>query len=185
MSDTNGPYEALASARRIAVLGPSGSGKSFLASRLAELTGLPLVHLDRLAWQPGWQETEPDELKRMHRELLEESEWVIDGNYTNVDKAERIGRADLVVVLALPRRTCMWRILRRQTFNFGRGRPDMAEGCVERFEFDFLRLCWDWHRRHSDYGEEIIRQAGSTPVIVVRSQREANEFLERAAKQVV
>lgn len=181
MNGSNDPYQALAGARRIAVLGPSGSGKSFLASRLAEMTDLPLIHLDRLAYQPGWRETDADELTRIHRELLDESEWVIDGNYTNVDKAERIRRADLVVVLALPRRTCTRRILRRQTLNFKRGRPDMADGCVERFDLDFLRFCWDWHRRHPDYGEEIIGQAGATPVIVLHNRREASEFLRLAA----
>jgi len=185
MSGANDPHEALASARRIAVLGPSGSGKSFVANRLAEITRLPLIHLDRLAYQPGWRETDAEELARIHRELLNESEWVIDGNYTNVDKAERIRRADLAVVLALSRRTCIRRILRRQTLNFGRGRPDMADGCVERFDLDFLRFCWNWHRRHPDYGEEITSQAGSTPVIVLRSQREANEFLHRAARRAV
>jgi adenylate kinase family enzyme len=182
MSETNDPDEALASARRIAVLGPSGSGKSFVSTRLAEITGLPLVHLDRLAYQPGWRETDADELKRNHRELLEDAEWVIDGNYTNVDKAERIRRADLVVVLAPPRRTCLRCILRRQTLNCGRARPDMAEGCVGRFDLDFLRFCWDWHPRHPDYGDEITSQAGSTPIIVLRSERETNEFLERGAE---
>lgn len=182
MSSASDSYEALASARRIAVVGPSGSGKSFVATRLAEITGLPVVHLDRLAYQPGWRETDANELKRIHRELLDESEWVIDGNYTNADKAERVRRADLVVVLALPRRTCMRRILRRQTLDFGRGRPDMADGCVERFDLDFLRFCWNWHRRHPDYGEEITNQAGATPVMVLHSQREANEFLGRAAR---
>ncbi len=45
------------SACRIAVLGPAGPGKSFLAARLAQATGLPLVHLDRLGYRPGWRET--------------------------------------------------------------------------------------------------------------------------------
>jgi adenylate kinase family enzyme len=184
MSGANDPSEVLAGARRIAVLGPSGSGKSFVATRLAEIAGLPLIHLDRLAYGPGWRETDPDELLRIHRELLDEPAWVIDGNYTNVDKAGRIRRADLVVVLALPRRTCVRRILRRQTLNFGRGRPDMAAGCVERFDLGFLRFCWNWHRRHPDYGQEIISQAGSARVIVLGSRREADEFLDRAAGQV-
>ncbi len=136
----------------------------------------------RIAYRPGWRDTDPDELRRIHRELLDEPTWVIDGNYTNVDKAERIRRADLVVVLAPPRRTCIRRILRRQILNLGRGRPDMADGCVERFDADFLRFCWNWHRRHPAYGDEITGHAGSTPVIVLRSQHEANEFLERVAR---
>jgi hypothetical protein len=57
----------------------------------------------------------------------------------------------------------------------------MAEGCAERLDLDFLRFCWDWHSRHPDYGEEITRQAGTTPVIVLRSRREVDGLLERVA----
>lgn len=163
------------------MLGPAGSGKSYVASRLAHATGLPLVHLDRLAYRPGWQETPRDELLRRHRAWLDRERWVIDGNYTNVGKAERIGRADVAIVLALPRRTCLLRVLRRMVWHHGRARPDMAEGCVERFDPGFLRFCWDWHRRHPAYGQEIVRQAGSTRVIVLRSPRDVEAFLERVA----
>lgn len=141
-------------------------------------TGLPPVHLDRLAYRPGWQET-PREERRVHREVLRRPEWVIDGNYTDVDKADRISRADLAIVLARPRRTCMARVLRRTAVRIGRARPDMAEGCRERFNVEFLRVCWDWHGRHPDYGAEISRQAGSTPVIVLRSRRDADELIDR------
>jgi hypothetical protein len=55
-----------------------------------------------------------------------------------------------------------------------------AEGCVERFDLGFLRFCWDWHSRHPDYGQEIARRAGSTPVIVLGSRREVDRLLERA-----
>ena len=175
----SGGPSGVTAARRIAVLGPPGSGKSFVAGRLAQAAGLPLVHMDRLAYRPGWQGTPRDDLLRMHQEWLDRPEWVLDGNYTNVGKAERIGRADVVVVLAMPRRTCMARILRRTAFHHGRARPDMAEGCAERLDLGFLRFCWAWHTRHPDYGSEIARQAGSTPVIVLRDRREVDEFLER------
>jgi adenylate kinase family enzyme len=172
----------LVSARRIAVLGPPGAGKSFVAVRLAEVMGLPLVHLDRLAYRPGWRETPPEELRRTHAELLDGPEWVIDGNYTNIGKAQRIARADLAVVLAMPRRVCLLRILRRAIFTHGRRRPDMAEGCAERFDLGFLRFCWDWHARHPDYGAEIARQAGSTPVIVLYRRRDVDGFLDRVTR---
>lgn len=174
----------MARARRIAVLGPSGAGKSFVARRLAEITGLPLIHLDRIAYQPGWRETDPREVVRIHRELLGRPDWVIDGNYTNVDKAERIRRADVAVVLAPGRWTCLQRVLRRSILHRGQSRPDMAAGCVERLDLDFVRFCWDWHRRHPDYGEEIARQAGPTRVIVLHTRREVNAFLERAERRV-
>jgi adenylate kinase family enzyme len=34
--------------RKVLVIGSSGAGKSVLAARLAERTGLPLVHLDAI-----------------------------------------------------------------------------------------------------------------------------------------
>lgn len=41
--------------KRIAVVGNSGSGKSYFAKRLAKISGLPLVYLDAAYWRPGWQ----------------------------------------------------------------------------------------------------------------------------------
>lgn len=43
----------LGEAKRILILGCGGAGKSTLARRLGAATGLPVVHLDGLYWQPG------------------------------------------------------------------------------------------------------------------------------------
>jgi adenylate kinase family enzyme len=45
--------------RRIMVIGSGGAGKSTFARELAELRGLPLVHLDLHYWGPRW--TPPSE----------------------------------------------------------------------------------------------------------------------------
>jgi adenylate kinase family enzyme len=39
--------------KRVVILGRGGSGKSTLAVKLGEITGLPVVELDKLFWQPG------------------------------------------------------------------------------------------------------------------------------------
>jgi hypothetical protein len=39
--------------RKVAVFGNAGGGKSTLARRLAEVTGLPLYHLDRIQFNAG------------------------------------------------------------------------------------------------------------------------------------
>ena len=43
--------------RRVLVVGISGAGKSTFSRALAQKTGLPLIHLDKEFWQPGWKET--------------------------------------------------------------------------------------------------------------------------------
>ena len=39
--------------QRVLIIGNSGSGKSWLAKRLAEKIALPVTDLDRLNWEPG------------------------------------------------------------------------------------------------------------------------------------
>ena len=39
--------------RRVIIVGPGAAGKSTLAVRLAEITGIPVIELDTLFWRPG------------------------------------------------------------------------------------------------------------------------------------
>ncbi|MFJ9388451.1 shikimate kinase [Nocardioides sp. NPDC101246] len=45
---------------RVSVVGSSGSGKSTVARRLADILGVPYIELDSIHWQPGWVEEEQD-----------------------------------------------------------------------------------------------------------------------------
>lgn len=45
--------------QRVLIVGSPGAGKSTLAKKLAARTGLPLIHLDDLYWNPGWVKVEP------------------------------------------------------------------------------------------------------------------------------
>lgn len=39
--------------KRTVIIGNSGSGKTFLARALAAGSGIPVIHLDEIFWQPG------------------------------------------------------------------------------------------------------------------------------------
>ena len=44
---------------RVMIIGCGGAGKSTLARKLGEKTGLPIVHLDQIWWSPGnWEHME-------------------------------------------------------------------------------------------------------------------------------
>ena len=130
--------------RRVLIIGPCGSGKSTLARELAPRMGLPLVHMDQLGWQAGWVETEKAELIARLAEVVAQDEWLIEGNYGSTLKP-RLERADTVIYLDFPVRLCLWRLARRIMSHRGRSRPDMPEGCPERFDAAFFWYVLNWN----------------------------------------
>ncbi|MFM5923081.1 MAG: topology modulation protein [Novosphingobium sp.] len=123
--------------QRILVIGSPGAGKSTLSHKLAQRTGLPLHHLDRMYWLPGWIERDRDEGKAELDGVLAGDRWIIDGNYGST-LARRLTRADTVVWLDYSTALCLSRSLRRWWLYRGKARPDMTEGCPERLDAEFL-----------------------------------------------
>jgi adenylate kinase family enzyme len=131
--------------RRVLILGSPGSGKSTLAKRLGTLTGLPVVHLDRLYWRSGWVEPAKEEWLPELQTALAEPAWIMDGNYGS-NLAMRLQHADTVVLLDFSTRLCLWRAVRRILTGWGRDRPDMKPGCPERIDFTFLSYIANFRR---------------------------------------
>ncbi len=97
---------------RVVIIGPGGAGKSELARSIARRTGLPVVHLDLLFWREGWTPApRKDALGRLDKAIAGDR-WILDGNFLEAGGEDRrFNRADTVIFLDLPRRTCLWRVL--------------------------------------------------------------------------
>jgi adenylate kinase family enzyme len=130
--------------QRVLIIGPCGAGKSTLATKLGQLLALPVFHMDQLNWQPGWVESSKDEIREKLTTIVVQDHWIIDGTYGGT-LAERLERADMVVYLDFPIRLCVTRMLRRVWTYRGRTRPDMTEGCPERFDLPFLFYLLRWN----------------------------------------
>ncbi|WP_329126883.1 hypothetical protein [Streptomyces sp. NBC_01465] len=103
---------SLRTARRIAVVGSPGAGKTTLARQLAGVTGLPLVHLDDLHWLPDWRRPDRARWQRIQAEAAAADRWIIDGHYEN-DLSIRLRHADVAVVVDSGRLRCLLRVLWR------------------------------------------------------------------------
>jgi adenylate kinase family enzyme len=164
--------------RRIAIIGCSGTGKTRLANALGAKLELPVVHLDREFWQPGWVEPDKVDWAERVRELVSGDAWVTDGDFTGTYDI-RLPEADTIVFLEASPVVCTLRVLRRWIRWRGRVRPDLAAGCWEQFDLKFLRYIWGYrHTRRPAALARIDALRAGRRVEVLGSKREVARFLE-------
>lgn len=167
--------------KKVLVIGCGGSGKSTFARCLGERLHLPVIHLDSIYWRPDWVETPKDEWQRTVADLVARETWVMDGNYSGTLEL-RLAACDTVLFLDLPRRVCLWRVTKRWLKYRGQRRPDMADGCAEKFDLKFLAWIWGYPKRNRP---KILarceRHAAGKTIVRLRTAAAVEEFLAALA----
>jgi adenylate kinase family enzyme len=162
--------------RRVLVIGCGGAGKSTLAVELGRRLNLPVVHLDRLFWKPGWVQVPTDEWTKTVGELVQEDAWVMDGNYGGTLPV-RLDRADTVIYFDFPTWLCLWRVVRRRIVFHGKTRPDVGPGCPEQIDWEFLTWIATFRRKRRPEILKALEGREGLDVVVLRSPLDARRFL--------
>lgn len=127
------------------IIGRGASGKSTLAVRLGEITGLPVIELDKIFWRPGLVATSRDHWVVVQQRLVAEEGWIIDGDLGPADVVDiRLRAADTILFLDFSLRCCGWRAIRRSR---------------ERADFWRWLLAYRWQSR------PILMQAIANPTV--------------------
>ena len=153
---------------RVVISGPGASGKSTLARRLGEITGLKMVEIDKIFWQPGLSAMPREQWARVQLGLVAGAGWILDGDLGPYDAVEvRLGAADTVIFLDFSIARCAWRAFRRSR---------------ERADF------WLWllqYRRKSRPRllESIAKHAPHAKLQVLRNPQEVDRFLAEARRR--
>lgn len=154
--------------RHVVILGPGASGKSTLAIRLSEITGLPVIELDKLFWGPGLAATPRDQWLPIQERLVAEIGWIIDGDLGPYDAVEvRLRAADTIIFLDSSLVRCAWRAIRRS-----RERADL----------------WLWLLRYRRQSrpfllQAIAKYASQATLHVLRKPAALREFIEVVVRE--
>jgi adenylate kinase family enzyme len=162
--------------RRVLVIGCGGAGKSTLAVELGLRLDLPVIHLDRHFWKPGWVQVPAAEWAALVGELVGGGSWVMDGNYGGTLSA-RLDAADTVIFLDFPTWLCLWRVIVRRVRYHGKSRPDIGPGCPEQIDWEFLQWIATFRRKRRP---EILRALDGREgleVLVLKGPRDVRRFL--------
>jgi adenylate kinase family enzyme len=128
----------------------------------AEITGLPLIHLDRHYWQPGWTRPDPESWQETVRELAAGPRWIIDGNYGSTLNL-RLTAADTLIHLDFSTFVCALRVLRRTLTGLGGQRGgELGDGCLERLDWPFFQFVLNYRRTHRNRDLELMSGFGGT-----------------------
>jgi adenylate kinase family enzyme len=164
--------------KRVLIIGSGGAGKSTVAERLGQLLNIEVLHLDKFYWRAGWIETPKAEWLKTVEELAGRDAWIMDGNYSGTLEM-RLAACDTVIFLDMPTLLCLWRVMKRAMMYRNRSRPDMAEGCREKFNLEFISWVWSYRSRTRP---KIVRmlesKAAEKRIVWLRSQSEVELFLD-------
>lgn len=130
---------------KVLVLGGCGSGKTTFSEQLSELTSLPIIHLDQHFFAPGWKEPKTEDWEKKVGQLCQQEQWIMDGNYGGTLDI-RLGHADTVIYLDNGTASNLYRVIKRLIKYYGKIRPNMALGCEERFDLEFIFYVFHFNR---------------------------------------
>ena len=154
--------------KRVVIIGRGASGKSTLAARLGEVTGLPVIEIDKVFWRPGLVATPRDQWVVVQQKLTADEGWIMDGDLGPYDVVEvRLRAADTIILLDFSFVRCAWQAIRRSH---------------ERVDFWRWLLAYRWQSRPI-LMEAIAKHAANANLHVLRNPEALRRFVAEVARE--
>ena len=167
---------------KIIIIGNSGSGKSWLAKRLVNITSMPVIHLDDLFWEPGGfdKKRSCEEVDFLIQKSKEETTWVAEGVFG--DLAEQyLDVAEFFIWLDIDWQICKKRLEERGSESkMHLAREQSEEGLRKLIEW--ASHYYDRHGFCSYEGHKTLFEKFSGNKVYLRSESDVNKFLTNAQK---
>lgn len=160
---------------RAIIIGPSGAGKSYFSKQLADITNLPLYHLDNIFWKEDRTHISRDEFDKKLLEILEKDEWIIDGDYSRTYDI-RMKYADTIYFLDFPLEVALAGVESR----IGKPRDDIPWR-EDIFDPEFKQWIMNWYKNTLPVLRKLLEQYKEIKnIIVFKTREEIDSFIGKS-----
>ena len=157
---------------RIAVMGYVGSGKTYLSKSISHMRDIPVMHLDEIYFDKNWRPIEKSVVLSQVSDFMINDHWLIDGFYSDLLMDERLEKADMIILMLLPRATCFFRAIKRSKSRAQEGYKNDLNPWFLKFT---LFGCRNRKRRRA-YAQ--IAQRYKDKTVILRSSRQVKKFID-------
>ena len=155
---------------RIHITGNAGSGKTTLAKELGDFLKLDVYGLDKIVWMPNWKKTSSDKRKQLEHELVDKSQWIIEGVSSIVRQS-----SDIIIFLDYPRHICLFRCIKRNWKHLFTSRPELPNNCPEiKIIPQLIKMIWQFPKVAKPF---IVKDLGGKSFVTVTNTYELNELI--------
>lgn len=166
--------------RKIILIGPSGSGKSWTTEKLSAITNYKTIYLDKEYWLPGWNYPPIEQWLDKNLEFVSGNEWIIDGNHLETLDI-RFKAADLVLFLNINRITCIISIIKRHGHN-RIDKPDYLEEKIDKNFFTLLKWIFISQNKRRNAILELHQKYPQREFVVFRTRKQVKIFVNEINK---
>lgn len=160
------------------IIGNSGSGKTWLANRLAEGANATIIHLDEFFWQPGGfdRKRSPMEVEELIVTSKQSASWIAEGVFGEL-AARYLDEAELLIWLDIDWAICRERLQARGS----ESKRHMGREQSEKGSRDLI----EWASRYDDRddarswrGHQILFDGFRGDRLQLKSPDAVREFLK-------
>ncbi len=129
-------------------------------------------------FEPNWIIRNRADFDNDLNKILENDAWIIDGNYGRTMPA-RIEKADTIILLKGSSLKCVYRVLKRRIQYHNKTREDMAAGCNEKMDFEFLNYVASFNKvKLPKIMKRLENLDDSKQVFIFENDKEVEGFLK-------
>ncbi len=166
--------------QKILIIGISWTGKTKLARQLSDIIKIPIIHYDQLVWAENWQEVNEEIVEQELVNAVKNDSWIIEWFIHPAGKI-RLENADTVIYLDYSGLQAMIGGLQRWWQYRGKNRPEMANGCIEKFDWKYLKVMWN--RAERPEIEEAIK-GFENKIVRLKTRKETDNFVAKIFKKI-